>query len=348
MEITEFDYELDPNLIAQEPSQRREESRLLVVDRQTQTWQHYDHFSNIAQFLHPGDVLVLNNTKVLYARLVGHRTSGGKVEALILRSQDNSAEALIQTTHVPKINEPYFFGPHTATVQKRGEEGWILQFTNATVVQVMQEIGLPPLPPYIKRKHSKESTTLTDQHTAQDRERYQTVYAQIPGSVAAPTAGFHFTKTLLEQLKQSGIEIVEVTLHVGTGTFLPIKVAQIEQHKMHYESYNISEQVADTINTALQQGRRIIATGTTSCRTLESAGQTGRIQPGSGQTNLFIYPGYTYRIVRALITNFHLPKSTLLLLVSAFAGTQLIRQAYQSAIACRYRFYSYGDAMFIH
>lgn len=348
MEISDFDYELDPALIAQEPALHREESRLLVVDRQNKSWQHYDRFSAIVNFLHPGDVLVINNTKVLYARLVGQRLTGGKVEALVLHSQHDEAEALIQTTRMPKLNEQYHFGPYTATVLGRSEEGWRLRFAGVSVMQIMQEFGLPPLPPYIKRKHSKESPTQVDQHTVADRERYQTVYAQIPGSVAAPTAGFHFTKELLATLKERGIEIVEVTLHVGTGTFLPIKVDRVEQHQMHHETYEISPAAALVLNQALQQKQRIIATGTTSCRTLEAAGQSGRIMAGQGQTNLFIYPGYSYKIVQSLITNFHLPKSTLLLLVSAFAGSELIQQVYQDAIAHRYRFYSYGDAMFIH
>ncbi len=346
MNITEFDYNLPEELIAQEPPKDREESRLLVVNRNQHTWQHYEKFSLIENYFQPGDVLVLNNTKVLYARLIGKRATGGKVEALILHSQNNIAEALIQTTRRPKEGEKFQFGSYQSTILGRGKEGWNLDFGTANVMKIMQEIGLPPLPPYIKRKYKNEDTTKHPQ-VLFDRERYQTIYAKVLGSVAAPTAGFHFTPNLLEKLRAKGVEITEVTLHVGTGTFLPIKVEQIEQHVMHYESYSVSPETATIVNTALDQGRRVIATGTTSCRTLESAGVTGRIIPGENETNLFIYPGYNYKIIQGLITNFHLPKSTLLLLVSTFAGTELIRKVYEDAIQKRYHFFSYGDAMFI-
>ncbi len=343
MDISAFDYELDPNLIAQEPPCSREESRLLVVNRSQQTWQHAGSFSKITEFLQPGDVLVINNTKVLYARLIGHRKTGGKVDALVLHSEKDHCIALIQTTRIPQTDECFYFEPYTATVIGRTNEGWELDFHGKPVLEILAEIGFPPLPPYIKRKYKAESSSKIQQ----DKERYQTVYAQIPGSVAAPTAGLHFTKAILDTLRTQQVEIIEVTLHVGTGTFLPIKVKEIEQHQMHHELYEVSDQAALQINQAMAEHRRIIATGTTSCRTLEAAGQTGQIIPGKGQTNLFIYPGYTYKIVQGLITNFHLPKSTLLLLVSAFAGTELIRQVYAEAIQKKYRFYSYGDAMLI-
>ncbi|NUM36510.1 MAG: tRNA preQ1(34) S-adenosylmethionine ribosyltransferase-isomerase QueA [Candidatus Brocadiae bacterium] len=343
MKLSDFDYALDPSLIAQEPAKEREESRLLVLDKNLGQWEHKKNFGEILNYFRSGDVLVLNNTKVLHARLLGNRETGGKVDSLLISSFEDKAIAMIQTARCPKVGEKYTFGSYTAKVEKREKDGWLLSFQGVPAFKIMEELGLPPLPPYIKRKGEQRK-----EKESQDRQRYQTVYAQHPGSIAAPTAGLHFTESLLSQIKQKGVEILYVTLHVGTGTFLPVKCDEIEQHQMHTESYQMAEETAIKINLALKEKRRILATGTTSCRTLETSGKSGQIVPGSGNTNLFIYPGYEYKIVSGLITNFHLPKSTLLLLVSAFAGKDLIFRAYQDAIQKQYRFFSYGDAMFIY
>ena len=343
MKLSDFDYDLDPSLIAQEPAREREDSRLLVLNRNLGQWEHKKNFREILNYFHPGDVLVLNNTKVLNARLLGNRETGGKVDTLVVSSFEDKAIAMIQTARRPKAGERYFFGPYQAIVEKKEEEGWKLCFQGIAVSKIMEEIGLPPLPPYIKRKGEERK-----QKEKEDRQRYQTVYARNPGSIAAPTAGFHFTEHLLLEAKQKGVEVLYVTLHVGTGTFLPVKHEEIEQHQMHTETYEILEDTAARINLALKEKRRIIATGTTSCRTLEASGRNGEIVPGKGSTNIYIYPGFSYKIIDALITNFHLPKSTLLLLVSAFAGKDLIMKAYQDAILQKYRFFSYGDAMLIY
>lgn len=342
MKISDFDYELNPDLIAQEPAKERNKSRLMMVDRESKTWKHCNAFSDIVDFLHKGDVLVLNNTKVLYARLLGHRQTGGKVDMLIIECNGDKATALIQTGKHPQIGEVYTFGSHSAKILGRNDTGWEVDFQGDDVFQIMEEIGRPPLPPYIKRNKEDSESRLKE-----DIERYQTIYAKEPGSVAAPTAGLHFTPELLQTIKNKGVEILYVTLHVGLGTFLPIREDEVEKHKMHREYYRITPEVAERINLALKENRRIIATGTTSCRTLEAAGRTGKIIPQEGSTDIFIYPGFEYKIVKALITNFHLPKSTLLLLVSAFAGTDFIRQVYKEAVEQKYRFFSYGDAMFI-
>ena len=342
MKLSEYDYELDSSLIAQEPAKERTKSRLMVLDKTNQTWKHHPQFSDIIQYFHKGDVLVLNNTKVLYARLLGQRQTGGKVDMLILDSCDDQATALIQTGKYPKINEVYNIGKYKARIVERVDSGWHGVFQKNSVFKIMEEIGRPPLPPYVKRTNDEPKERIKE-----DMERYQTTYAKELGSIAAPTAGLHFTPELLEQLKSKGVQICYITLHVGIGTFLPIREEIIENHTMHSEYYKISQEVADTINQALKENRRIIATGTTTCRTLEATGQTGKIIPTEGATSIFIYPGYKYKIIQALITNFHLPKSTLLLLVSALAGTDFIKQAYKEAVEKKYRFFSYGDAMFI-
>lgn len=343
MKISEFDYVLPPDLIAQDPSVNREESKLMVVNRQTKTWEHHARFAEIATLLRGDDVLVLNDTKVIPARIVGKRSSGGKVDLLILHYHEDQAEGLLQTTRRPKSGEIYTFGAYQASVTGKGSLGWLLDFAGHPVEKIMDEIGQPPLPPYIKRKRSSSSELAR----RQDRERYQTVYAKNPGAIAAPTAGMHFTHGLLHRLEEQGVEILHLTLHVGPATFLPIRCDDVEKHVMEQESYVVTAETAQRINQARRAKRRIVAVGTTSCRTLETAGQSGEVIPGHGQTGLFIYPGFTFHIVDALITNFHLPKSTLLLLVSAFAGKDLITTAYQEAIAQKYRFYSYGDAMLI-
>ena len=343
MKLSEFDYYLDPQRIAQEPADTRTHSRLLVLDKNREKWYHQAHFEQIIDYFVPGDVLVLNNTKVINARLIGKKSTGGKVEALIISFEQSSTVAMLQTGRRPKPGDIYSFGSYRAKVCEKVEDGWKLIFDGVSVEQVMDEIGHPPLPPYIKRKGK-----LRERMDEQDRNRYQTVYAQTPGSIAAPTAGLHFTKELLARLEKKGIEIQYLTLHVGLGTFLPVKAEMIQDHKMHTEYYQISSTVADRINLALQENRRVIATGTTSCRVLETVGKEGTVVPGQGHTNIFIYPGFQYKIISGLITNFHLPKSTLLMLVSAFAGREIILKVYQDAIDNSYHFFSYGDAMFIY
>jgi S-adenosylmethionine:tRNA ribosyltransferase-isomerase len=341
MQLSDFHYDLPPELIAQQPSATRDQSRLMVLRRREAAWEHRPAFSDIVALLKSGDLLVLNDTKVVPARLVGQRESGGKVELLVVNSIDTNAHALIQTTRRPKAGEMYHFGSYTATVKERDQDGWQLAF-NSDVSSVMEEIGLPPLPPYIKRKGKQ-----LDELSPRDRERYQTVYARTPGAIAAPTAGLHFTPELLERLGRQGVEIVYVTLHVGAATFCPVRSADVEKHVMGSERYVVSEETAARVNRARCEKRRIVAVGTTSCRTLESAGKTGELLAGKGASSLFIYPGFQFRMVDALVTNFHLPESTLMLLVSAFAGKELILAAYREAMREKYRFYSYGDAMMI-
>lgn len=341
MQLSDFHYDLPPELIAQEPSQTRDRSRLMVVYRQHGRWEHRESFNAITDILHSGDLLVLNDTKVVPARLVGQRTSGGKVELLVVGSQGTTAHALVQTTRRPKPGETYRFGAHTAVVRERGDDGWVLEFSG-DVAAVMEQIGLPPLPPYIKRKGERREAL-----SPQDRERYQTVYARTPGAIAAPTAGLHFTPELLETLRRQGVEITYVTLHVGAATFSPVRSSEVEKHAMGREKYVVSQRTAEMVNQAKRDKRRVVAVGTTSCRTLETAGRDGELVAGEGWSDLFVYPGFQFRQVDALITNFHLPESTLILLVSALAGRELILAAYHEAIREKYRFYSYGDAMII-
>lgn len=342
MKISDFDYILPEALIAQEPSVQRDSSRLMLLDRQAGHWRHCAAFTEIIAQFRPGDLLVLNNTKVVPARLIGRRPSGGKVEILVIAHEQSQATGLVQAARRPKLGEVYQFGEHRASVTGRETNGWRLDFGAKDVGELMAEIGMPPLPPYIKRKGEISAETKT-----RDRERYQTVYAASPGAIAAPTAGLHFTQSLLDQLAQRGVTIAYVTLHVGITTFLPIRSDDVEQHVMGNEFYHIPLATAEQVNRAKAEGRRVIAVGTTSCRTLETAGKTGTIVPGDGWSQLFIYPGFTFHIVDALITNFHLPQSTLLLLVSALAGKELILRAYAEAVAQKYRFFSYGDAMMI-
>lgn len=341
MDLAQFDYYLPPELIAQQPCAQRDQSRLLVVNRNRQTWRHCQAFAEINELLHPGDMLVLNNTKVVPARLFGKRSTGGKVEILVIQQQGALAQAMIKSRRPPKIAEKYTFGDYRAQVVEKTEQGWLLDFQDAEVTSVMQAIGSPPLPPYIKRKDT------TSAMRTQDRQRYQTVYASCPGAIAAPTAGLHFTQNLLEQIQQRGVAVEYITLHVGPGTFLPIRSHNVREHIMGKERYHVSAQTASKINRALAEQRRIIAVGTTSCRTLETAGSDGQIISGEGVSSLYIYPGYSFRIISGLITNFHLPKSTLLLLVAALLGTEFVKTVYREAVEQRYRFYSYGDAMAI-
>ncbi|MCH9652924.1 MAG: tRNA preQ1(34) S-adenosylmethionine ribosyltransferase-isomerase QueA [Planctomycetes bacterium] len=348
-ELNHFNYELPPELIATEPSEQRDQSRLLVLDRQSQTISH-SSISDLPNFLAPGDCLVLNDTRVLSARLFGVRTAtGGKWEGLYLGSNDTGQWKLMSKTRGKLVpGEIIELKPaHQRALQKRislkleskDTEG----YWTATLQSdedhhtLLEHFGTMPLPPYMRRELA----------TDEDRERYQTVYANQPGAVAAPTAGLHFTPALLERCKQKGIGIAKVTLHVGIGTFKPISTETLEEHKMHSEWCELSKESAEQLNTTRKNGGRIVSVGTTSVRTLESVAREGALKAWSGETDIFIYPPYQFQVVDCLLTNFHLPKSTLLVLVSAFAGTELIRQAYEKAVEAKYRFYSYGDAMLI-
>ena len=345
MLLSEFDYELPDDLIAQEPAARRDGSRLLVVERRTGQLSHHA-FTDLLHLLFPQDaLLVFNDTRVIAARLQGRKESDGKVEILLLRRRTGEGEeweVLCKGGQNARVGSSVYFGSELRAEwidSPQNGRGVLRFFPQGDFSALVERIGAVPLPPYIKRSsHSYP----------EDRERYQTVYARHPGAVAAPTAGFHFTAALLSALQQRGIETVFITLHVGTGTFQPIRAEQIEAHQMEEEEYDISEEAATRINRAKWTGRRIIAVGTTSTRALEAASTPdGTIAAGRQRTNLFIYPGYRFRTVDSLLTNFHLPRSTLLLLVSAFTGRGMIRRAYAEAIIQRYRFYSYGDAMLI-
>lgn len=341
MNTADFDFHLPEELIAQTPLEKRDSSRLLIVDRET--GQFIDqHFDNIIDQLEPGDALVMNNTRVLPARLYGTKPeTGGHVELLLLKNtQGDSWEVLAKPAKRLRVGTRVSFGDGrlTATVTEELEHGGrIVRFDYQGIfLEVLESLGEMPLPPYIHEK-------------LEDRERYQTVYAKENGSAAAPTAGLHFTEELLDKIATKGVKLVYLTLHVGLGTFRPVSVDNLEEHEMHSEFYSLSEEAAETLRQVKASGHRIVAVGTTSIRTLETIGSKfeGQIQADSGWTNIFIKPGYQWKIVDAFSTNFHLPKSTLVMLVSAFAGRQLTLQAYEHAIAERYRFFSFGDAMFI-
>ncbi len=342
MDIADFDYQLPPELIAQEPSLERPSSRLMVLDRKEKRIQHHTNFSEICSYFQAGDVLVLNNTKVVAARLIGQRMTGARSEMLILDCSEDKATAMIQTRKRPQIGENYLLGDVKVKVIGKNERGWEVDFLGQDVREVMEKIGYPPLPPYIKRKGN-----LADEFASRDLNRYQTVYAKEPGAIAAPTAGLHFTEELLEQLQAKGVEVAYVTLHVGVGTFLPVRTDKVEDHEMQSEKYEVSEATSKVVNKALAEKRRVIAVGTTTCRTLETAQKDGYLPSGQGDSRLYIYPGFQFQIISGLVTNFHLPKSTLILLVSAFAGKDFIFRAYEEAILEKYRFYSYGDAMIL-
>jgi S-adenosylmethionine:tRNA ribosyltransferase-isomerase len=333
--LADFDYTLPPELIAQHPLPDRAASRLLHVDGATLTDLA---FRDIETLLGAGELMVFNDTKVIKARLLGRKPSGGQVEVLIERIlEPQRALALVRTSHAPKPGSVFEFGheldlPVTAEVLGRHEDFFELRFAD-DVLALLERAGHVPLPPYIAHGDS-----------AEDAARYQTVYAAQPGAVAAPTAGLHFTEELLARLRAKGVQCLTVTLHVGAGTFQPVRVERIAEHKMHSEWYSISAEAAAAINAARADGRRITAVGTTSLRALESAAADGRVTAGARDTALFITPGYRFQIVDRLITNFHLPKSTLLMLVSAFAGMETMRRAYAHAVAQRYSFFSYGDA----
>lgn len=335
-----FDYYLPEELIAQTPVEPRDSSKLLVYNMATKQISH-KYFFDIVDYLRDGDVLVVNNTKVIPARLFGLREkTNGKVEILLLKRLDMTRwEIIIKPGKTARIGTRYSFGENLkGVITAIGEDGKrVIEFLyNGVFEDILSDIGQMPLPPYIKEK-------LTD------KNRYNTVYSKIDGSAAAPTAGLHFTAELLNKIKLKGVRIAEVLLHVGLGTFRPVKVDDISQHVMHSEFYNVSEESALLINKAKKEGRRIIAVGTTSVRVLESAtDESGQIIPGSGDTDIFIYPSYKFKMVDALITNFHLPKSTLLMLISAFAGREEILSVYETAVREKYRFFSFGDAMFLN
>lgn len=342
MYITDFDYELPEQLIAQYPTEQRDASRLMVIDPQQQEIVS-DHFCHIEDHFQSGDVLVVNNTRVIPARLLGHKESGGKVEVFLVRKLDLPGECWLCLTKSSKNPRPgtklRLAGGLTATVIVGGESGYRhVRFDyDGDFIALLDEVGKLPLPPYITREPEQK-----------DHERYQTTFASQSGAVAAPTAGLHFTPAVVARLQAKGVTICSLTLHVGLGTFLPIRVNRVSDHRMHAECYHVPEQTALWVNEAKQQGRRVVALGTTAARTLEYAVDgEGRLQAGEGMTDIFIYPGYRFQIVDALVTNFHLPQSTLLMLVSALAGRDFILTAYQQAIAEKYRFFSYGDCMFI-
>jgi S-adenosylmethionine:tRNA ribosyltransferase-isomerase len=340
---SDFDFELPEELIAQQPIAPRDHSRLMVVDRAQQIWDHKT-FDELPHLLHPGDLLVRNNTAVIPARLLGYRAAtGGKWEGLFLHDvPDQRWEILATTRGQPLPGERVLVGQGlTLVLETKNKSGsWIVRPNrqdNESTLALLKKHGHTPLPPYVRR----------GQELPGDQQSYQTVYAQRPGSVAAPTAGLHFTEELLENLAVSRITCVDLTLHVGLGTFRPVEVEQLEDHVIHAEWGELSAQAVATIEARRAEGGRIVAVGTTSARVLETAAQSGTLQPFSGQTNLFIRPGHVFRGFDALITNFHLPRSSLLILVSAFAGFELTRAAYAAAIRSRYRFFSYGDAMLI-
>jgi S-adenosylmethionine:tRNA ribosyltransferase-isomerase len=338
LRLSDFDYELPEALIAQEPAGERDRSRLMALDRRGGSIRH-DIFSNITRFLRAGDVLVLNNTRVFPCRIPVTKAGGGKAEVFLLEEKGLNLWAALVPGGVTAGKRLSAGEGIEAQIEEGCRGGVKLVRFHGTpdIREKLASLGRTPLPPYIKREPRLP-----------DIERYQTVYASQEGAVAAPTAGLHFTGKLLGQLADRGVETAEVTLHVGPGTFQPVRVDCIAEHKMHPERYEISAEAAGKINRAKEEGRRIVAVGTTSVRTIETAARdAGRVEPGSGSSGLFIYPGFTFRVVDALITNFHLPKSTLLMLVSAFAGRDNILNAYRTAVAERYRFYSYGDAMFI-
>ena len=346
MNVSDFDYNLPENLIAQMPADKRENSRMLVLDRNNKTIEH-KHFFDIIDYIDENSILVLNNTKVLPARLYGAKDTGAKIEVFLLEPKEkNRWSALVKPSKrikpdtVITISDDLKVKP----IERLEDDGeWLVELIyDGDLFEILHKVGNIPLPPYIERKLS------TEELKQFDKERYQTVYAKDEGSVAAPTAGLHFTKEILKKLKEKGVEIAYVTLNVGLGTFRPVKCENILDHKMHSETFEITQEAADKINRAKAKGKKLIAVGTTTVRTLETAYQKfGCIKPCHDHSELFIYPPYEFKVVDNLITNFHLPKSTLLMLVSALAGKDFIFKAYQEAIENNYRFFSYGDCMYI-
>ncbi|MEE1029385.1 MAG: tRNA preQ1(34) S-adenosylmethionine ribosyltransferase-isomerase QueA [Agathobacter sp.] len=340
MDVKDFDYELPEELIAQDPLEDRSSSRLMVLDKNSGEFEHRI-FKDIIDYLNPGDCLVLNNTKVIPARLYGVKEGTlANIELLLLKRRENDIwETLVKPGKKAKPGTRIIFGDGllVGEIIDIVEEGnRLIQFSyDGIFEEILDQLGQMPLPPYIT-------------HTLKDKNRYQTVYAKYDGSAAAPTAGLHFTKELLEKVKHKGVKIAEVTLHVGLGTFRPVKVDNILEHHMHSEFYMVSQEAADIINSTKDKGGRVISVGTTSTRTLESAAdENGRLRECSGWTEIFIYPGYKFKVIDCLITNFHLPQSTLVMLVSALAGREAVLNAYKNAVEEKYRFFSFGDAMFI-
>ena len=339
MKTHDFWYDLPEELIAQTPLERRDGSRLMVLNRETGEIQH-KHFYDVIDYLNPGDCLVMNDSRVLPARLMGHRPTGGVVEVLLLRDLGNKCwECLCKPGRKMQVGNEVIFGDGelTAVVREVQEDGnRVVEFRYEGIfLEVLERLGKMPLPPYIKEE-------------LQDQERYQTVYSKVLGSAAAPTAGLHFTPELLEKIQAKGVNIGYVTLHVGLGTFRPVKEDEITDHEMHSEYCVISQETADLINRTKANGGRCICVGTTSCRTLESwAAEDGHMEAKAGWTNIYIYPGYRFKVMDGLVTNFHLPESTLIMLVSAFAGREHVLAAYEEAVREKYRFFSFGDAMFL-
>ena len=339
MKTSDFNFELPEELIAQTPLERRDSSRLLTLDKNTGAVGHH-HFYDLPDFLRPGDCLVLNDSRVLPARLIGHRPTGGTCEVLLLVDRGEGCwECLVRPGKKLRTGAQIIFGQGqlTATIERELEDGKrLVQFHYQGIfLEILEELGKMPLPPYIKAE-------------LENQERYQTVYSKVVGSAAAPTAGLHFTPELLDNIQEMGVKVCYVTLHVGLGTFRPVKAEDIRDHEMHYEFCMISQETADIINETKRNGGRVICVGTTSCRTIESfAAEDGTMTQRSGWTNIFIYPGYRFKVLDALVTNFHLPQSTLIMLVSALAGREHVLNAYQEAVKEKYRFFSFGDAMFI-
>ena len=340
MKVTDYYFDLPQEQIAQDPLEDRSSSRLLVLDKETGEYSHHI-FREITEFLKPGDCLVLNNTKVIPARLFGEKEgTQAKIEILLLKRKENDVwETLVKPGKKAKVGTKIIFGGGllVGEVIDIVEDGnRLIKFTYEGIFEeILDQLGQMPLPPYIT-------------HQLKDKNRYQTVYAKYDGSAAAPTAGLHFTPELLQQVKDMGVDIAEVTLHVGLGTFRPVKVDNILEHHMHSEFYMVTQEAADKINNAKKNGHRVICVGTTSCRTIESAAdENGMLRQSSGWTEIYIYPGYQFKVLDCLITNFHLPESTLLMLVSALAGREHVLAAYEEAVKEGYRFFSFGDAMFI-
>ena len=339
MNVSDFYYDLPEELIAQTPIEKRDESRLMVLNRANQTIEHKT-FKDIIDYLEPGDCLVRNNTKVIPARLYGKKATGAKIEFLLLnRIEGEIWECIVRPGHKLKPGTEVEFGDgilkaRVLDVMEGGTRKVEFKY-EGIFNEILDKIGLMPLPPYIHE-------------SLKDNDRYQTVYAKYEGSAAAPTAGLHFTPELFEKIKAKGIDVANVTLHVGIGTFRPVKVENVEEHHMHSEHFYIKQEDADKINNAKKNGKRVIAVGTTSCRVLETiADENGMVKPTEGDTQIFIYPGYKYKCLDGLVTNFHLPESTLIMLVSALAGRDYIMKAYNEAVKERYRFFSFGDAMLI-
>lgn len=340
MKTSDFFYELPEELIAQDPLEDRTASRLLVLDRKTDKLEH-KIFGDVINYLNPGDCLVINNTRVIPARLIGEKEgTGGKVEILLLKRRENDIwESLVKPGKKLRPGARVIFGDGRlkAEILEIAEEGnrLVKFYYEGIFEEILDSLGEMPLPPYIT-------------HKLEDKEMYQTVYAKFDGSAAAPTAGLHFTNELLEKIRQKGIRIASITLHVGLGTFRPVKVEDVNNHHMHTEWYEVNNEAADIINETKKNGGRVICVGTTSCRTIESvADENGLMSAKTGETDIFIYPGYKFKVMDGLITNFHLPESTLVMLVSAFAGKDRILSAYETAVKERYRFFSFGDAMIL-